>query len=225
MSNIKLNALLQSKNPGDTWQCILSPERYKFWTLEYEWPDSFNKNFGVDLRAVRVFGTGKEKPTVETYSRKNRLFLDCGIDILSGFVSTSTKKLVSLIIRVDGVTEVNSALRELSKTHEIDSWQVKMIEIYNPKHQALTKFTLHNPDSNGTDLYLWSVNIVKKEVLYPEIGLFDQQLYCGKFQYQFAHCACDEITVKAHACAIKKNAKAAGIIRIKRKRPTVGATA
>lgn len=211
MSAFKLNTLLQSKEPGDTWQTIRAPERYLFWTAENEWPDSFKESFGVSLRAVRILGGGSDKPVTAKYTSKNRLYLDCGVDILNGYVTTTSRKSIAMTLRVDGTTELNMAMRELSTTHEIESWQIQNIEIFNAKENSIVKFSRHNPDSNGIDLYLLIVNIFKKELWYPEISLFDQQRYCAKFQYHFAHCSCEIQEIKSHACALRKNLPAQGV--------------
>ena len=217
MSKIKLANLLKNKKQGDTWQSILAPEQYKFWTFKNKWcPKVFNK-FGINIAAIRIAACESEKPASIRFRRKEPLYLECGVNIHKGYVTTSAKREAGFTIRVDSIIELNTVLSELSEKYGLKQWEIRLIEIYNPDEAAYIEFTIHNPDGNGPNLSLYRVRQGKNEIMYPELSYFEQQKYCKKFQYSFAHCVADKQIIMTHACGLKKQKKANVVTKKKNK--------
>ena len=213
---VKLSTLLQYKKPGDTWQSILAPEEFKWWTMENKWKTDCFKKFNVSIAGVHISAFEPGKSNTVSFKQKEPLFLKCGIDIRKGRVTTTNRKAATFRFRVDSIIELNSALTELSQMYEFDSWEMKQIELYNPQESCYIFFTIHNPDGNGPNLSLWSVKSGRSETLYPDISYIEQKRVCGGFEYNFAHCIASKEEVLVHGCAIEKKQKASNIITRKK---------
>lgn len=200
-----LPEILQNKSVGDTWFSYLAPEEFHVWQAPWS-PKKF-KNYGVQILSVGVVANETVKGTKNetVYSNKNQLYLsNTGISINRGKTSTKQKRSGSFKFRVDSIVEFNAAMEEVVLLTEIKFWQLKNLEITNPRTGGICEFRRHNPDGNGTNFYFWKLELDKASTLYPYVNITDQEHYLGDFKQFFAACVCTEALLKSHGCVLKK---------------------
>jgi len=199
----KLHDVLAHKKPGDKWYCMEAPQEFHMWTKTALWnPESF-KNYGVSPVALHVTTGKATKPQRVTWTKKNPRLLKCGIQISKGFQIAKQTATSSVWVRVDGPTEINSALLELSREYDYSVWEVMDLQIQTDSN-ILIKYKKHNPDGQGASLYLYSVLVDGNEKYYFDIDIYRQKDLVGKFQDGFAACTAIKGEVVQHSCARKE---------------------
>ena len=201
---LKVDALVAELGTNKDYYCFKVPEEYHRWSLKNQW-NSMKKEYDVDLMSIKVReseSTGKSSSL--SHPKKNPRRLDCVIEVVGKEKVTGTRIYIWKF-RVDGTTEANEVLTELCNKDNVDSFDIKELEVYNRKKGAILHCEKHNPDSNMESLYIVGFSVDNKQKLYPEVALGTQQEYIGDFQDDTAHCCQVEGLVKA--CALKKQVK------------------
>ena len=217
MSRYKLTDILAGKDPGDEWFCLAAPERVWVWMKKSPWPKTLMDKLGVNIVAIKVTSHHISDTSPRKFTKKAPLALNCGVDILKGYIKTTQTKAANFVLRVDSIVELNQAMLELSTMTGFDSWDIQFVEIYNKEHGVATVFSFHNPDGNGTGLYTHRFEINNSWRLYPEVLLSDHVLYIGGFYNTRAHCTAKEIQGVGHGCAIEAGIKSKQVVRRKKK--------
>ncbi len=206
-----LPEVLQHKKDGDKWYSYIAPEEFHYWNVKNQWKVKNFRDYKVMLLAVKVVAAETIPGTKnrQNFNKSEPLFLDCGVEITSGYIEIKQKKRAQLGFRIDGIYEMNRAMKDLSKITDIDIWQVIGLEISNKSSGGICYFSRHNPDGNGTSLYFYRIKMPdqKDTILYPNVSMADQEFYLGKFKQHFAACECTEHLQKFHGCTIHKDKK------------------
>jgi len=207
VSNIRLTDLLKSKKVGDSWYSFEAPEQFHFWTLRHPWPLGCFRPYAVGLLAVRVtaIGSGGEA-TKQAYTRKSPLRLLCRVEVYAGYYKVIQTKACSFTFRVGDTDELEDALKELSEKTGLNTWQIEKMLILG-KRGAEIEFRRHDPDSNGTALYLYRMVKDGDSRLYPDITLHEQEREVGKFRSRLAHCTAKKIETQVYSCALTNKVK------------------
>ena len=207
---LKIDKLVEKLGAGKDYYCFEVPQEYHVWTLKNQWK-SFKKKYDVALMGLKVRASEPSGKT-ETlrHPRKNPRSMDCGVEVV-GVEKVSGTRIYIWEFRVDGTSEANQVLAELCEKDNIDSFDIKELEVYNAKSGAILHCERHNPDSNMKSLYIVGFSFENQQKLYPEVLMTTQEAYVGTFQDNRAHCCQTPGMVKA--CALKNKLKKAQIIR------------
>ena len=208
MSNTRIDDILKSKKVGDVWYSLEAPEEVRFWSKDRPWKEEVFSKASVKLEGLLITaskGTGKENK--ETFDKKNPMYLDCGIDIVKGFINTTQSMSASFRLRVDSCKEANIALKELSDKTGFDQWEIRAMDIYNPPVGIMTEFKVHNPNCQGNALSTWRFQNGDGSKLYPDASLSFQQKAVGGFTKEYTHCTQNEETILKPNCAKKLHRK------------------
>lgn len=211
-SKVKLKELLKTKKPGDEWYSLHAPEEVRMWVSTKPWKKGTFSKRGVRLLAVSFNSWSEGASNKETFTFKAPLNLKCGVELTGNYKTRQTVS-ANLKCRVDDVVEFNAVMKELSSKTSMHTWEINKINVYNPKESVEIEFSIHNPDSNGSGLYLYRVIREKTSTIYPNIALSDQMRYVDKFYENLAHCTANQVTEMVHACGLEKKIPKKQIIR------------
>ena len=182
----------REKKLGDVWYTIEAPEELHYWSSDFGWDRNLFKKKGASLVAINV----KNSETIcklesQKYDLRNPLHLrKCGIDITDGYVATTTQSRVCrFLTRVDGVTELNSALEELSEMHQVKMWRILNLDVYHEKSGDFSYFKLFNPNGVGDTLALYKVMVDGKKKSYSEVGYSVLDNIVKSFRKEVIGCA------------------------------------
>ena len=207
---LKIDKLVEKLGTGKDYYCFEVPQEYHVWTLKNQWK-SFKKEYDVALMGLKVRASEPSgEITTVPHPKKNPRRLDCGVEVV-GVEKVSGRRIYIWTFRVDGTGEANQVLAELCEKDEIDSFDIKELEVYNPKSGAILHCERHNPDSNMESLYIVGFSVENQQRLYPEVLMTTQEGYVGTFQDNRAHCCQTKGTVKA--CALEQKVKKTQVIR------------
>ncbi len=201
MSGIKLKKLLQTKAPGEQWHSVLAPETVWIWAITNPWEDDFFERKGVTPQTI----TARERVDTEQeaigFNRRTPKVLVMGLEVIRGSIKSGQYTRYVFDLTVDSTREFNLAMKELSLEYKITSWDITKIKIWG-KGETLVTFQLHNPDGNGTGMFLYKATKDGDTKLYPEIAIGTQMLMVDSFKDTIAQCVCTEELLKSHGCHI-----------------------
>ena len=212
MSNTRLDDILKSKKPGDVWYSLEAPEQVRFWNKDRPWNENQFSKVGIKVEGVTVKasrGTGIENK--QTFDRKHKMSLDCGVDVIRGYINTTQSMSASFNLRVDSCRELNDAMKELSAKTGFEVWEVRTMHVYNDSAGIFTEFKVHNPNCQGDALCTWRFENSDGSKLYPEASLSFQQKAISGFYEEYTHCTMEEKTVIEKSCAKKLRKKGSQI--------------
>lgn len=199
---VKLKELLKTKKPGEEWYSLHAPEELRIWQKSKPWKKgSFSKR-GVKFFSASFHASKQMSSIHQVYTVKSPMVLDCGE--LYGDYKTIQTKSATFKGRFDNCVDFNTYMKELCEKTQLDVWEIKKLNIYNPKESVEIEFTIHNPDGHGVGLYLYRIIYDKASRMYPNIMLSEQMKCVDRFYENLAHCTADEITMKIHACGLEK---------------------
>lgn len=201
MSNLSLDDLVKMKKSGEKWYAIEAPEEIRFWHEDCGWPGDFFERHNVLISSIRVRGAHVANTQTLRISKKRPLTLPSGFVIDEGQVTTGAGTSVRALCRVDSTKEANLVLGELSNQYEISQWEIYQMRIFSKNAQI--HYEKHNPDGNGTSLYLYRVVEDNDSRLYPQILYSHQEYLVGKFRGKIAHCSAVLTSALERSCAIK----------------------
>lgn len=197
------NALGEKKKE---WHCVMFPEQFHAWSVKKNWDNKPFTDAKISLTAVEVKSSKTtSKAHSDVFDRKTPLILDSGLEILDGRSGlTPQNRTARFYLRVDGITEFNHAMKELSKKFDFQIWEVSKVEIYNSLAGATLFFEVHSPNGVETRLYFRGAKTPDYEKSYESISIYDQQRLCNNFYEYFASCHLEPETVMKKACALEK---------------------
>ncbi len=102
----------------------------------------------------------------------------------------------------DSATEANEILEELSVKTGIALWSVKTLRVFVSNGIEL-HFQRHNPNGTGASLYFFRLKDDKRNVLYPEVSLHEQQWLVDQMKITLAHCTIKPKTALVPGCSIE----------------------
>lgn len=207
MSNTKLADVVKNKKPGDEWYTYEAPEELRFWAAGSPWPKKIFDLNGLSLasvwaEAIERAGTA----SVVKYTQKNPLRLDCGVEV-EGQLGTSLQKKGIVRFRVDGIIELNQAMKELSEASGHETWEIKGFEVYNDRKGASVSFKIFDPDTNGTSLFAYAYFRDGHRRLFPDVLQSEQKEILGDFQNRLAHCTAIQLQGLGPSCALRHKVK------------------
>jgi hypothetical protein len=192
---------------GEWFAVKIMPE-LRFWNLKNyktNWDTRFWREKKLSLVA---FSCKSSRTTQEAQSKRwtkgKPLHLPCGVIVDKGRYGTNTfVESISLQnIRVDNMKEANLVMVDLCKMFGYESWEITDMLWHNTHIGPYIRIAIHNPDSQGNELYFWSTYSEKDERLYYEVGPYEQQRLCEHLQDKIAHCKL--VDTKVISCALKE---------------------
>jgi hypothetical protein len=208
MSKTRIDDILKNKKPGDVWFSLAAPAEVRFWNKDRPWPNDFFDKHGVKLEGLTVKASGNSgEDHKETFDKKHRMYLECGVDVTKGFTNHIQTATASFTLRVDSAREANIALNELSEKTGFDQWETRVMHIYKPPVGIFTEFKVHNPNCQGEGLNTWRFERDGQSKLFAEVSLEFQKKAIGEFYQEFTHCTMEEKTVLEKNCAKKLKRK------------------
>ena len=203
MLRAKIKDLLEDMETNKDYYCYQVPEEYHMWTVKHKWKPMI-ESFGVIPLRLKVRGVGEDcSNEILRYSHANPLVV-CGVSI-KGHETASSSKTYGWDMRVDSVSEINEVLSELCSKNNVEVVQVKELDVYNKNMGVELRAEVHNPDGNGSSLYIVGFVIDNNLVLYPKISISSMAKYVGEFQGDFAQCCV--MDGRTHGCVIKNKIK------------------
>lgn len=166
-------------------------EQFRFWIKDRPWDAGFFRSNNLSVISFSAKATESVNENSKTsFGKSNPLRLPCGIVVEKGYTGlTSQSRVVSLInVRVDGVKELNQALADASNEYDVSTWEIKNLDIHNTSLGPILHFSVFNPDGTGTGLYLECVETVDSKRLYFDVPAFEQQKLCANIQDKIANC-------------------------------------
>lgn len=182
----KIRDLKVAKGDNEKWYCYQVPEEFHFWMPEHPWKEI--EKYNVRPIKIKVSGRASTNNVVPTkFTEKRPLLLKCGVSA-TGQHTIAQSQSVHFEIRVDGTREINTVLDELSKKYKITQFTVEQLQVSNP-YNILLHAERHNPDTNGTSLYIVKFFIDGNEKYYLNVSLGKMTEYVGEFKNCIAQCA------------------------------------
>lgn len=201
MSKSRLDDVLASKKTGELWWCVSAPEDVLIWEASRPWSKTFFEDCGVKPSKIRVTAHQKLRPSEEKFKIGEPLRLECGVWIRDGFIKTTQAKRAALTIPVDSTVEFNEAMSELVDKTGLTVWSVQKTIVY--RNDVMITHTLHDPDSQGTGLFLFRAQHGKAVMMYPELNEDEQLALVGDYKEAIAKCCWQPNKQRVRSCGIK----------------------
>jgi len=200
--NTKLEHLINEKKEGEEWYCFQVPEEFHIWTDKNKWKNI--EEYNVKPICITIQGQASTNTSIPArFTKKRPKILTCGCEII-GQHTLSQRQSFNGRIRIDSTIEINNALSELANEYRIESFDIKRMDIVGEKNSILT-CVRHNPDGQGSSLYITAFLIDGKSVLYPNISLSIMMSHVGDFKNKIAQCYLKQVL--DHGCMIKDSKK------------------